>query len=85
MQNLRKKVTIWPQKGKQASGIRELLASYRHRPTKENAKTYYHGLELEPGGTWTLCPPSLQFCLPGTLLTRQQLNLLNMDPWITCC
>ena len=47
-------VTIWSQKGEQASGILELLASYRLRPTIENAKTYYRCLELELGGTWTL-------------------------------
>ena len=85
MQNLRKQVTIWPQKGEQASGILELLASYRHRPTKEYVETYYRGLELELGGTWNLCPPLLRCCLLGSLLTPQQANLLRLDPCITCC
>ena len=48
MQNLRKQVTIWPQKGEQASGILELLVSYRHCPTKEievwNSNLVEHGL-----------------------------------------
>ena len=85
MQNVRKQVTIWPQKGEQASGILELLASYRHHPTKENAETYFLGLQLKLGGTWTLCPPLLRFYLLGTLLTPQQANLLDLDPCITCC
>ena len=76
-QNLRNQVTIWPQKGEQASGILELLASYHHRPTTENAKTHYRGLELELGGKWTLCPPLLRFCPPRALLTLQQPYLLK--------
>ena len=75
MQNLRKQGTIWPQKGEEASGI----AIISPRKTQKRTITV---LELEPGGT---CPPLLQFCPPGTLLTGQQLNLLNMDPCITCC